>query len=306
MTALRLGRVSAGAAGTRYRMPLRLASRLALAPATAITLLCFCVFVAWTFVISLTSSRLLPVYSFVGFSQYRRIFANARWWTAMGNLAVYAMCLIGGCILAGYCLAILIERSTRWQRFCRVVFLLPLSMSFVATGVIWQWLLNPGLGIQHAVRALGWNGFEFDWLVRPERALYTIAIAGIWQQAGLCMALFLAALHGIDPNIRRISRLDGVPGWRVYLHVVTPMLRPTFLTATVLLFSTAAKSFDLVVTLTGGGPGFASDLPARFIVELINRQELGMGAAGACMLLCTVAAVVGPYLYYEVQRQRHL
>jgi glucose/mannose transport system permease protein len=285
-------------------MSLRTAAALVLVPASCITFVCFFLFIAWTFLISLTPSRLLPTYDFAGWDQYRRLFANAHWWTAMGNLAIYAACVMFGCISLGYVLAVLIDRGVRWERLHRAVFMLPLSVSFVVTGLIWQWLLNPGLGIQQAVRDIGWASFVFDWLVRSDRAIYTIAIASIWQHAGICMALFLAGLRGLDPNVWKSTKVDGIPIWRVYAHVITPMLRPAFYTAAVLLFCTSLKAFDVVVTLTGGGPGFSSDLPGRFVVELIRRQELGMGAAGACVLLGTAVAAIGPYLYVESRRKK--
>ncbi|MGQ9370679.1 carbohydrate ABC transporter permease [Azospirillum sp. ST 5-10] len=289
----------------RRRLSPTAAARIALVPATVITLVCFYAFIAWTFVISLTKSRLLPVYDFVGFDQYRRLFASARWWTAMENLAIHGTLFIAGCTLAGYALAILIDRGVRAEGFFRTVFMLPLSMSFIVTGVIWQWLLNPVYGIQDAVRDLGWTDFVFNWIVRPDRAVYTLAMAGVWQQVGLCMALFLAGLRGVDPNIWKAARVDGIPTWRVYLHVITPMLRPVFFTVVILLSALVMKAFDLVVALTGGGPGFASDLPARFVVDhILNRQELGLGAAGAFMMLCTIAAVIAPYLYVELRKAR--
>jgi glucose/mannose transport system permease protein len=278
-------------------------SGLAAVP-VALVLTLFYVFVAWTFVISLTASRLLPNYEFVGFDQYRRLFSNPRWWEAAQNLAVYSMSLICGCVLLGYSLAILIDRGVRRKAVFCTIFMVPLSLSFVVAGIIWLWLLNPGLGIEHAVRELGWSAFAFNWLVRSDRAIYTVAIAGIWQQTGMCMALFLAGMREIDPNVWRVATLDAVPAWRFYLRIITPALRTTFFTATVLLCSMAVKSFELVATLTGGGPGFSSDLPARFVIDLIGRQELGMGAAGACVLLCIVAAVIAPYVYVNLHRQR--
>lgn len=288
----------------RSQMSLSLACRLALTPAALITFLFFCAFTVWTFVISLTDSQLLPDYHFVGLAQYRRLFDSARWWAAMSNLSVYATCLVAGTLLLGYGLAILIDRATRWQTLCRVLLMVPLSVSFVVTGLLWQWLLNPGLGLQHAVRSLGWSNFYFDWLVRADRSIYTLAIAGIWQQTGLCMVIFCTALRGVDQNLWKVARLEGIATHRFYLHVITPILRPAFLTASVLMLSVAVKSYDIVVTLTGGGPGFSSDLPARFVVELINRQELGMGAAGACVLLGTVAAIAAPYLYLQLRLRR--
>ena len=271
-------------------------ARMALIPAMAITIFCFYGFIIWTFVISLTRSRLLPVYKFTGFDQYGRLFANERWWTAMQNLAIHGFLFIGGCIVFGYLLAILIDRGVKAEGLFRTVFMLPLSMSFIVTGVIWQWVMNPGLGLQEAVRALGWAGFEFNWIVRPDRSIYTLAIAGIWQQAGL---------RNIDPNIWKAARVDGIPVWRVYLHIVTPMMRTVFFTVFILMSAIVMKAFDLVVALTGGGPGFSSDLPARFVVDhILNRQELGLGAAGAFVLLCTVIAVIAPYIYFELQKER--
>lgn len=285
--------------------PSHRAPTIALLPAGLITFVCFYLFIAWTFAISLTGSQLLPSWDFVGLLQYERLFASARWWTALGNMAIYGALFITGCLTLGYLLAILIDRGVRAEGLYRTIFMLPLSMSFVVTGIIWQWMLNPGLGIQQAVRGLGWEEFAFNWLVRADRSIYTVALAGIWQQSGLCMALFLAGLRGVDPNIWKAAKVDGIPTWRVYVSIVTPMLRPVFFTAGILLFSLVVKSFDLVVALTGGGPGFSSDLPARFVMEhILNRQELGLGAAGACMMLATIAAVVGPYLYAEIRQKK--
>ncbi|WP_224367036.1 carbohydrate ABC transporter permease [Hyalangium versicolor] len=304
-SAVALPRSESPPSGRRLRLSGGTAARIALVPAALITAVCFYGFIGWTAVISMTRSRLLPVYDFVGLDQYRRLFSNDRWWTAMGNLALHGTLFILGCIVLGYVLAILIDRVTRGESFFRTVFMLPLSMSFIVTGTIWQWLLNPTLGIQDAVRDLGWTDFVFNWIVRPDRAVYTLTLAGIWQQVGLCMALFLAGLRGIDPNIWKAARVDGIPTWRVYANIITPMLRPVFFSAFVLLSALVLKSFDLVVALTGGGPGFSSDLPGRFVVDhILNRQELGLGAAGAVMMLCTIAAVVSPYLYAELRSQR--
>ena len=287
-----------------HRLSLNSCATLMLIPGACIALLCFVVFTAWTALISLTDSRLLPNYQIAGWLQYRRLFASDHWWTATGNFVIYAACIVGGCILLGYALALLIDRGVRWGNVYRTIFLLPLSISFVVTGLIWRWLLEPGLGAQHALREAGWTSFTFDWLVRSDRAIYTIAMASIWQHVGIAMLVFLAALRGVDLNIWKIARVDGIPSWRMYVHVITPLLRPAFATAAMLLLCTAIKTFDVVVTLTSGGPGFSSDLPARFVVELMQRQELGMAAAGACLLLAAAAAAIGPYLYIEGRRRR--
>jgi glucose/mannose transport system permease protein len=291
-------------AATR-RVTLRIASSLALIPAASIVIVCFYLFLVWTVYISFTDSHLLPSYELTGFHQYRRLFESDRWWTAMRNLGLYSGSFICVCTLLGFILALLIDRGIRWEKLARAIFMLPLALSFVVTGVIWQWLLNPTLGVERIAHDLGWQAFEFDWLVRSDRSIYTIALAAVWQQTGMCMALFLAGMRGIDPAIWRVAQVDGIPPWRVYVYIVVPMLRPVFFTALVLLFAVAAKSYDLVVTLTGGGPGFSSDLPSRYIIDLIGRQELGLGAAGAIVLLGTIAAVIGPYLYVEMRKQRY-
>jgi glucose/mannose transport system permease protein len=298
-------RDSASAPAARTRRPsLKMTSTLMLAPAASATFVCFFLFVAWTFYISLTRSRLLPDYGFAGWGQYRRLFANAHWWAAAENLILYAVSVVAGCVVLGYLLAILIDRGVRWQPLYRAIFLLPLSISFVVTGLIWRWLLDPGLGIQQAVQHIGWESFAFDWLVRSDRAIYTIAIASIWQHVGTTTVLLLAGMHGLDPNVWKSAQVDGIRTWRVYVHVIAPMLRTTFVTVLVLLFCMSVKTFDLVVTLTSGGPGFSSDLPAHFVVELTQRQELGMAAAGACLLLCSAAAATVPYLYIESRKRQ--
>jgi glucose/mannose transport system permease protein len=290
--------------GQPRKWRLSFVSDMALAPASILGCLCIYVFVACTVALSLTGSRLIPSAEFVGLREYQRLFANVRWWTALENLGIYCLYVIGPCIVAGYVLAILVDRSLGWQRLYRTIFMLPMSMSFVVTGVVWQWLLNPALGIEHAVRGLGWQHFRFDWVVRGDRAIYALIVATIWQHTGLCMAMMLSGMRGIDANIWRLARIDAVPVWRVYAQVITPALRPMCVTAAVLLFSMSVKSYDLVATLTDGGPGFSSDLPGRFVVDLIGRQDLGMAAAGAIMLLCTVFGAGAPYIYRELTRYR--
>ena len=180
----------------------------------------------------------------------------------------------------------------------RTVFLYPYAMSFVATGLVWQWVLNPEGGLQHAVRQLGWPGFSFDWIVDPDRVIYTVVIAAVWQASGLVMALMLAGLRGIDDDIWKASRIDGIPRWRVYISIVLPMLGPTVATVFVLLFTSVVKVFDAVVSMTQGGPGTASDVPAKFIMDhLFGRANIALASAGSVVLLLTVLIIVAPLLY---------
>jgi glucose/mannose transport system permease protein len=275
-------------------------SRAVLSPTVALAAVFLYGFALWTGWISLTASTMLPHNDFAGLLQYRRLFANPRWLTAYGNLFVFGVLFVVACVVLGLLLAILLDRRIRCEGMLRTIFLYPMAVSFIVTGTAWRWLLDPSLGLPQAIRALGWPGFAFDWLADPDRALYTLVIAGAWQSSGFAMALFLAGLRGIDEEIVKAARIDGAPVWKIYALVLVPMLRPVLLTVVVLLSLTVIRAFDLVVALTGGGPGYASDLPARFMYETaFRRDQLGLGAASAMVMLFTFVAVLAPYLYAE-------
>jgi glucose/mannose transport system permease protein len=280
-------------------------SWLVLSPTVAIAAIFLYGFALWTGWISLTASTLLPNYDIAGLVQYQRLWSNPRWLTAYRNLFVFGVLYVGLCVAIGLLLAILLDRRIVCEGALRTIYLYPMAVSFVVTGTAWRWILNPSLGLQQSVRDLGWTGFSFDWLGDPDRALYTLVIAGVWQSAGFAMALFLAALRGIDGEIVKAARIDGAPVWKIYALVLVPMLRPVFLTVIVLLSVAVLRNFDLVVVLTGGGPGYASDLPSRFMYEMaFRRDQLGLGAASAIMMLFTFIAIIVPYLHSELRVRR--
>ena len=219
---------------------------------------------------------------------------------------MFGSVFIGVTTAAGLLLAIAVDRlGSRSRPVLRLVFLYPLSVSWLVTGLVWQWVLNPGLGIEHAVQIMGWSGFRFDVLVREPTAIYALAGAGAWHLCGLVMALFLAGLRGVDPQIWQATRVEGIPAWRAYVHVVLPMLRPYLLTVVLLLSFAVARTFDLVVAMTGGGPGFATDMPALLIYDtMFPRSQAGTAAAGAVVLMLTMVAVLAPYVTLELRRSR--
>ena len=252
----------------------------------------------WSLRVSLSSSRTFPADDWVGLAQYQRLFDNERWLLSLNNLAVYGVLFIAACMVIGFLLAVLIDQKVRGEDLLRTVFLYPYAMSFVATGLVWQWMLNPGSGVQQALRALGWSSFSFDWIIDPDRVIYAVVIAGVWQASGLVMALVLAGLRGIDDELWKAARVDGIPAWRVYAQVVLPMLAPTLATVFVLLFTAVVKVFDTVVAMTQGGPGTASDVPAKFIMDhLFGRANIALASAGSIVLLLTVLALAAPFLY---------
>ncbi|MDN3556371.1 carbohydrate ABC transporter permease [Halomonas maura] len=280
--------------------------KLVLAPSVLISLFFVYGFMLWTFVLSLTDSRLLPSYDFVGGAQYARLMANDRWWVAATNLGVFGALFVGLCLVLGAGLAILLDQRIRQEGALRTIYLYPMALSFIVTGVVWKWLLNPGLGLQAMVRGWGFETFTFDWLVDPDMAVYTLVIAAVWQASGFVMALFLAGLRGIDDSIFKAAQLDGASLPRIYWRVILPCLRPVVFSAVMILSHIAIKSFDLVVALTGGGPGYASDLPATFMyAHSFSRAQIGLGSASAILMLGGVLAILIPYLYSELRSRRH-
>ncbi|WP_223861357.1 carbohydrate ABC transporter permease [Geminicoccus harenae] len=262
-------------------------------------------FMLFSVILSFTGSKMFPRFVFTGFDQYERLFSNPRWGVAVQNIFIFGGLYIVLATILGLGLAILIDQRIRAEGAFRTIFLYPMALSFIVTGVIWQWLLNPGLGLERLVQGWGWESFSFKWLVDPQMAIYTVVIAGVWQVAGFVMALFLAGLRGINTEILSAARMDGAPTHKIYTRIIIPALRPVFLTAFVVEAHLAIKSYDLVVALTKGGPGFATELPSTFMyTTTFTRNEMGLGAASATVMLMTLAAIIIPYLYSELRHER--
>ena len=276
----------------------------ALLPMAAVVIVGYLGTVVWSFKVSLSSSRSLPTDTFIGMAQYVRLFENERWILSMQNLAVYAVLFILVSMIIGFLLAAFIDQKVSAEGVLRTVFLYPYAMSFVATGLVWQWILTPGSGIESAVRQLGFPDFYFDWIIDQDMVIYTIVLATVWQASGLVMALMLAGLRGIDDEIWKAARLDGIPTWRVYVSIVIPMMAPTIATVFLLLSTAAIKLFDSVVAMTQGGPGTASEVPAKFIMDhLFGRANIALGSAGAITLLIPVLALLAPYAYARSRKK---
>ena len=238
--------------------------------------------------------------------QYKKLFKSDRWMVALKNLLIFASLFIATCIALGLILAIFLDQRIRAEGALRTIYLYPMALSFIVTGAVWKWILNPGLGLERLVRDLGFVEFTFDWLVNSKMAIYTVVIAAVWQSTGFVMALFLAGLRGIDDAIIKAAQIDGASLPRIYLRIIIPSLRPAFLSAIIILSHIAIKSFDLVMVLTRGGPGYSSDLPATFMYAFaFNRGRLGFGASSAMMMFFAVMAIIIPYLYSELRKTRY-
>ena len=255
-------------------------------------------FIGWTAWVSFTKSRLLPKYDIVGTIQYDRLFQSPRWETAINNLYVFGILFIVISMCLGLILAIFLDQKIRVEGVIRTIYLYPMALSMIVTGTAWKWILNPGLGIEATVRKWGYENFTFDWLVNPDMAIYTVVLAGVWQSSGFVMALFLAGLRSVDEEIIKAAQVDGIPTWRIYSAIIIPSMAPIFLSAFIVLSHLAIKSFDLVIALTGGGPGYATDLPATYMYTMaFSRGDIGQAASSAMIMMAVVFTIVVPYLY---------
>jgi len=260
----------------------------------------------WTIVYSFTSSGLLPRLQFVGLDQYERLWQTRRWLISIENLFVYGIGMLIFSMVIGFILAALLDQKIRFENTFRTIFLYPFALSFIVTGLVWQWLLNPDFGIQGVVRRLGWESFTFDPLYNTDIVIYGILIAALWQSTGLIMCLMLAGLRGIDEDIWKAARVDGIPMWRTYVFIVLPMMRPVLVTALVLVASGMVKVYDLVVAQTSGGPGIASEVPAKYVYDMMfSSQNLGQGFAASTMMLLSVLIVLIPWAYLEFGKRKY-
>jgi glucose/mannose transport system permease protein len=264
------------------------------------------VFTAWTTWVSFTASSVMPDYDWVGLRNYFAVTRTANFQIAYVNLVIFGCGLVLLTMALGLLLAVLLDQRVRGENVLRTIFLYPLAVSFVVTGTVWSWLLNPGLGIQKVVHNLGWTEFRFDWLVQSDKAIYCVIIAGVWQGAGFAMALFLAGLRSVDADLVKAAQIDGAGPWRMYRRVLLPTIWPIFITVFVILLRSAITSFDLVRALTGGGPGISTNVPTLVVYDfMFQRAELGRGSAAAVLMLLSLAVVMVPYgLYVRWQRQK--
>jgi glucose/mannose transport system permease protein len=279
--------------------------KIVLAPSFAMTLVFVYGFILWTVYLSFSKSRMVPNYAFAGLEQYRRLWDIPNWYVALTNLAIFGTLYIAFSLILGLVIAILLDQRIRAEGLLRTIYLYPMAVSFIVTGTAWQWFLNPGLGLDRVMHAWGWQSFTFDWLIDPKMAIYTVVIAGVWQTSGFVMAMFLAGLRGIDGEIIKAAQIDGASTPKLYWRVIIPQLRPVFLSALIVLAHMAIKSYDLVIALTGGGPGNATELPSTFMYSYtFTRNQMGVGAASAVIMLMTIAAIIVPYLYSELREKK--
>lgn len=287
--------------------------KLVLSPSIALLFVFVYGFIVFTIYVSFTDSRILPfvdkagqpTYDLIGFSNYEKLFRLSHWEIALTNMAVFAGLYIVVCTAIGLMLAIFLDQKIRGEGVLRPLYLYPMALSFIVTGTAWKWFLDPGIGFESIMISWGFESFSFDWIKNRDFAIYTIVLAAVWQTSGFVMAMFLAGLRGIDNEILKAAQMDGASNWNLYRRIIIPQLRPAFLSAFVILAHLAIKTFDLVIAMTGGGPGRATELPATFMYSYtFSRNQMGIGAASAVIMLMTIAAIMVPYLYSELREKK--
>ena len=279
--------------------------KLVLSPSLAMILVFVYGFIAFTFYLSFTDSRILPSFGWVGWENYSKLWRLSHWEISLVNMAIFAGLYIAISTALGLALAIFLDQKIRGEGVLRPLYLYPMALSFIVTGTAWKWFLDPGIGLENVMHAWGWESFKFDWIKNRDFAIYTIVMAAVWQTSGFVMAMFLAGLRGIDNEMLKAAQIDGASNWNLYRRIVIPQLRPAFLSAFVILAHLAIKTFDLVIAMTGGGPGRATELPATFMYSYtFTRNQMGIGAASAVIMLTTIAAIMVPYPYSELRERK--
>lgn len=261
-------------------------------------------FIAWSLRVSLSRwDGVLPDFTFVGLRNYLSIFTNARFQIDLWNTAFFTILFLAVTILTGLALAAILDRKIAGKAVFRNVFMFPLAISFVVTGVVWRWIFNPTVGVNVLLKAIGMKDVTWGWYTDPSAylnfhvAIIPVVIAASWQFAGYTMAVYIAGLGSIPQEMIEASKIDGATEMQTFRFVKLPMLRPITLSAAIFLGHISLKIFDLVYTMTGAGPGFATDVPGIYMFDTTFRgNHYGEGAAVSIVMFLMVAIVIVPYL----------
>jgi len=253
----------------------------------------FVIGIGFTIVLSFTNTKFFLInISFVGTRQYDILWSTARWVESVKHIWFYGFGHITLCLVGGFLLAVFMDQRIKAEDAFRTIFLYPFALSAVITGLVWQLMLDPIWGFQAFVRSLGFADFSFAPLADGNTALIGMIVASTWNGAGVTMAILLAGLRGVDEEIWKAAKIDGIPTWRTYISIVIPMMSGAIATALVLLVVNTVRTFDIVIAMTGGGPGIATQMPATYVIDNINSRNVGQGMAAATCMLLPIATLI--------------
>jgi glucose/mannose transport system permease protein len=277
----------------RRRLVGKLSAIIGTLPMMIVAIGVFVIGITFTVVLSFTNTKFFLVnIGFVGLKQYEILWATPRWLQSVTNIWFYGFGHIALCLGVGFALAVAMDQRIRGEDAFRTIFLYPFALSAVITGLVWQLMLDPIWGLQAFVRSLGFAEFTFAPLASGSTALIGMIVASVWNGVGVTMAILLAGLRGVDEEIWKAAKVDGIPTWRTYISVVIPMMRGAIATAAVLLIVNVVRTFDIVIAMTGGGPGIATQMPATYVIDNINSRNVGQGAAAATCMLAPIAVLL--------------
>ncbi|MGC8972446.1 MAG: carbohydrate ABC transporter permease [bacterium] len=287
----------------------RILSILFIAPSIILILVFVYGFIIWTGWISLTNWRdVFPDFTYVGLKNYVELFQNLRFQIDFKNVLVFTTLFLFFCTLIGLFLAILLDRKIKYENLFRSIYLFPMAISFIVTGVVWRWLLNPGtqttgpIGINMLLEQIGLGFLKSKWYTDPNVGIKAVVIAAVWQMSGYVMAMYLAGIRSIPNELSEAAQVDGASIWQIYRYIILPLLRPVTLGAVIILTHISLKIFDLVVAMTGAGIGFSCDVPALFMYDTTFRGNFfAQGASIATILLISIAVLIIPYLRYSLK-----
>jgi glucose/mannose transport system permease protein len=295
-------------------------------------------FIGWSAVVSVSEwNTVRPDYTYVGLDNFRDLFDNFRFQIDVRNTVVFTVFFVAACLALGFGLASLLDRHVIGEGLFRSIFLFPMAVSFIVTGVVWRWLLAPRAGVNILFDKVGAHQLESGWYTNPTveyipadsrlgqalnfvgldfladpnfgipLAMFSVVIAATWQMSGFVMVMYLAGLRAIPEELREAARVDGASELQIQRHISWPLLRPVTLSAMIILGHQSLKIFDLVISMTRRGPGFATDVPALYMFETtFQGNRFSHGAAISIVMLLAVSVLVVPYLFWSLRHEARL
>lgn len=244
--------------------------------------------------------------NWVGLANYQHLFSTFRFQQDLRNTLFFTVAFIAACLAIGLLLAILLDQKIKGEAIFRNLFLFPMAISFIVTGVAWRWLLSPGTaGDPHGVDQLfNLDPLTWTWFTNPDTGIFSVALAAVWQMSGYVMAMYIAGLRAIPDELREAARVDGATEWQVFRNIIFPLLQPITLSAVIILGHISLKIFDLVFAMSGQGAAFGTDVPALNMFNTIGQaQDYSTGASIAMILLVLVSILIIPYLIYNFRTE---
>jgi glucose/mannose transport system permease protein len=266
-------------------------------------------FIAWSFRVSLSHwTGLIPDYTFAGLEQYMALIQDARFAIDVRNTVIFTVLFLGLCLAVGLFLAILLDQRIRGENFFRSIYLFPMAISFIVTGVVWRWLMNSATGSRISGLNLLFQDMGLDFLISkwhltdPPWGIAFVVIPAVWQMSGFTMALYLGGLRAISDDLREAAQVDGASEFQLYRYIIMPLLNPVTLSAVIILGHTSLKIFDLIVAISQNN--IALDVPSVYMWRTtFDGNNYSRGAAIGIIMLITVAVLIIPYLLYSMRSE---